>query len=152
MTTGEILCDGKDENGALILRCSNDEVKTQVALQEPRTLWGRDSHDAQRYGTNILNQIIGNRFAFPKSLYAVRDALKFFVANKPGALIVDFFTGNGTTLHAVNLLNAEDGGNRRCILFTNNEVSDAEEKVLRRAGHTPADDEWQRLGIAQYVT
>lgn len=153
MTTGEILCDGKDENGALILRCSNDEVKTQAALQEPRTLWVRDSHDASVYGSTFLNSIIGGgKFAFPKSLYAVRDALKFFVANKPDALIVDFFAGSGTTLHAVNLLNAEDGGNRRCILVTNNEVSDAEEKALRRAGHTPADDEWQRLGVARYVT
>lgn len=118
----------------------------------PRTLWTFETHDARDYGTKILNQIIGNRFAFPKSLYAVRDALKFFVANKPDALIVDFFAGSGTTLHAVNLLNAEDGGNRRCILVTNNEVSDAEEKALRRAGHTPADDEWQRLGVARYVT
>jgi adenine-specific DNA-methyltransferase len=32
----------------------------------------------------------------------------------------DFFADSGTTLHAVNLLNAEDGGNRRCIMVTNN--------------------------------
>ncbi|MBQ7198927.1 MAG: site-specific DNA-methyltransferase, partial [Selenomonadaceae bacterium] len=44
------------------------------------------------------------------------------------------------------------GGNRRCIMVTNNEVSDAEEKNLRRAGYTPNDDEWQKLGIARYVT
>ena len=74
------------------------------------------------------------------------------MANKPDALIVDFFAGSGTTLHAVNLLNAEDGGNRRCILVTNNEVSYDEEKALRRAGYTPADEEWQKLGVARYVT
>jgi adenine-specific DNA-methyltransferase len=48
------------------------------------------------------------------------------VANKPNALVVDFFAGSGTTLHAVNLLNAEDGGNRRCVMVTNNEVSEEE--------------------------
>ena len=35
--------------------------------------------------------------------------------------ILDFFAGSGTTLHATMLLNAEDGGGRRCILVTNNE-------------------------------
>ena len=82
----------------------------------------------------------------------MRDCLKFFVANKKDALIVDFFAGSGTTAHAVNLLNAEDGGARRCIMVTNNEVSEAEEKNLLRAGFKPNDAEWQKLGVARYVT
>lgn len=112
----------------------------------------RDTRRPRLRHKNFERDIGGGKFSFPKSLYAVRDALKFFVANKPDALIVDFFAGSGTTLHVVNLLNAEDGGNRRCILVTNNEVSDAEEKNLRRAGYTPADDDWQSLSIARYVT
>ncbi|RFT38794.1 site-specific DNA-methyltransferase, partial [Bifidobacteriaceae bacterium NR015] len=92
------------------------------------------------------------RFDFPKSLYAVHDAIRFFVANKPNALILDFFAGSGTTLHAVNLLNAEDGGHRRCIMVTNNEVSDEEAKKLKKDGFKPGDPEWERLGIAHYVT
>ena len=56
------------------------------------------------------------RFSFPKSLYATSDAIHYIVAKKPNALIIDFFAGSGTTLHAVNLLNAEDGGHRRCIM------------------------------------
>lgn len=35
--------------------------------------------------------------------------------------VLDFFAGSGTTGHAVMKLNAEDGGNRRFILCTNNE-------------------------------
>ncbi len=73
------------------------------------------------------------------------------MADKPDALIVDFFAGSGTTLHAVNLLNAEDGGRRRCIMVTNNEVSDAEAKALTKQGFKPGDPEWERLGIARYV-
>ena len=80
------------------------------------------------------------------------DAIRFFVADKPSALIVDFFAGSGTTLHAVNLLNAEDGGHRRCILVTNNEVSDAEAKEMSKRGLKPGDEEWEKLGIARYVT
>ena len=71
---------------------------------------------------------------------------------KPDALIVDFFAGSGTTLHAVNLLNAEDRGHRRCILVTNNEVSAGEAKTLAAQGRQPGDPEWEKLGIARYVT
>lgn len=122
-------------------------------LRMPPTQWKIASHNASENGTSLLTAVIGEkRFPFPKSLYAVRDTLRFFVAENTNALIVDFFAGSGTTLHAVNLLNAEDGGNRRCIMVTNNEVSDDEAKALRESGYQPGDVEWEKLGIAQYVT
>ena len=118
----------------------------------PGTIWQIHSHDATENGTKLLAKIVEKRFSFPKSLYAVHDAIRFFVADKPHALIVDFFAGSGTTLHAVNLLNAEDGGNRRCIMVTNNEVSGEEAKLLRDQGYQPGDEEWNKLGIARFVT
>lgn len=122
-------------------------------LRMPPTQWKIASHNASENGTTLLTTVIGEkRFPFPKSLYAVRDTLRFFVAENPNALIVDFFAGSGTTLHAVNLLNAEDGGYRRCIMVTNNEVSDDEAKALRENGYQPGDAEWEKLGIARYVT
>jgi len=48
------------------------------------------------------------------------------------AIILDFFAGSGTTLHATMQLNAEDGGNRQCILVTNNENNIAEEVCYER--------------------
>lgn len=119
----------------------------------PGTQWRIKSHNAEQGGTNLLKKFfVSSRFSFPKSVYAVEDALRFFVKSKPNALIVDFFAGSGTTLHAVNLLNAEDGGHRRCIMVTNNEVSDEEAKVLTTKGFHPGDKEWEDLGIAHYVT
>lgn len=118
----------------------------------PGTQWDIPSHNATYCGSQLLKKFIGNRFSFPKSLYAEHDAIKFFVANKPDALIVDFFAGSGTTLHAVNLMNAEDGGHRRCIIVTNNEVSVDEAKLLSEQGYKPGDDAWEKLGIARYVT
>jgi adenine-specific DNA-methyltransferase len=41
-------------------------------------------------------------------------------------------TGSGTTLHATMQLNAEDGGNRQCILVTNNENYICEEVTYER--------------------
>ena len=142
---GEIEIKGKDEDGALVLGISNKPVT-------PMTTWVQQSHSAGDFGTRLLKGIFPiQRFNFPKSLYAVKDALKFIVANKPNALIVDFFAGSGTTLQAVNLLNAEDGGHRRCIMVTNNEVSEAEAKSLRKQGYQPGDEEWEKYGIARYV-
>lgn len=137
--------DGYGEDGSII---SNTEVRFITAT----TQWNISTHNAHTNGTLLLQKIIGNRFTFPKSLYAVHDCIRFFVENKPNALVVDFFSGSGTTLHAVNLLNAEDGGHRRCIMVTNNEVSEAEAKDLTKKGYHPGDEEWERLGIARYVT
>lgn len=82
----------------------------------------------------------------------MEDTLNIFVANKSNALIVDFFAGSGTTLHAVNLLNKKDDGHRRCIMITNNEVSASEAKKLSIQGYNPGDEKWVNVGIARYVT
>lgn len=145
--SGQITVLGYDEDGSVLLDDS-DYTKEFV----PGNQWWIPSHDATEFGSKLLTNIIGKRFSFPKSLYAVEDTLRFFVKNKKDALILDFFAGSGTTLHAVNLLNAEDDGNRRCILVTNNEVSVEEATELEKKGLHPGDEEWNKLGIARYVT
>lgn len=128
------------------------DVDTSKVKAIPGDIWKIASHDSTQYGSRLLSEIlVTKRFTFPKSLYAVHDTIRFFVANKPNALIIDFFAGSGTTLHAVNLLNTEDGGHRRCIMVTNNEVSVEEAKSLSNKGLRPGDLEWEKLGIARYV-
>ena len=139
---------GYREDGSIIVDESGYKPKFV-----PGTQWTISAHDASRNGTNLIQKILGaDRFDFPKSLYSVHDAINFVVANNPKALIVDFFAGSGTTLHAVNLLNAVDGGHRRCIMVTNNEVSANEAKELMKNGFLPGDKEWEALGIARHVT
>ena len=144
--SGIIKVIGREEDGSVILDDSDYEKEFI-----PGNQWWITSHDATEFGSKLLSNFIGKRFSFPKSLYATHDTIRFFVANKPNALILDFFAGSGTTLHAVNLLNAEDGGHRRCIMVTNNEISNEEEKKLITQGFKPGDDEWEKLGIARYV-
>lgn len=144
---GQIRITGETIEGALEL-----EYVEGGKTYAPLTVWNRVSHSAAEHGSGVIKKIIpGRHFSFPKSVYAEQDTLRFVVGDKPNALILDFFAGSGTTLHAVNLLNAEDGGHRRCIMVTNNEVSDDESKALRRQGFHPGDEEWERLGIARYV-
>ncbi|HBP1729214.1 site-specific DNA-methyltransferase [Pseudomonas aeruginosa] len=122
--------------------------------RQVKTLWHRSTHDAGAYGADLLKAILGEgrKFSFPKSLYATRDAVAACVRDRPNALVVDFFAGSGTTLNAVNLLNAVDGGQRRCILVTNNEVSAEESASLSARGLQPGDAEWEAQGICRSVT
>jgi len=145
---GKIIITGKTEEGELLGYYAEDK------LTMPKTVWTLKSHIARDYGSVPLRMMFNGekRFDFPKSLYAVHDCVSIATQAKPSALIVDFFSGSGTTLHAVNLLNAEDGGHRRCIMVTNNEVSDEEAKEMTSRGLNPGDDAWERFGIARYVT
>lgn len=144
--SGYIDIDGYEKDGSIIASASKNKIVMET------NQWDFTSHDATEYGTNLLTKLIGGKFNYPKSLYAVFDCLSYSCFNKPNALILDFFAGSGTTLHAVNLLNAEDNGNRRCIMVTNNEVSDKEAKQLIKSGFKPGDSEWERLGIARHIT
>ena len=127
---------------------------TETQQRSIKTVWHRATHDAGNYGSSLLRGILGEggKFSFPKSLYATRDAVAAVVRDRPNALIVDFFAGSGTTLNAVNLLNASDGGQRRCILVTNNEVSAEEAAALSARGLQPGDAEWEAQGICRSVT
>ncbi len=138
---------GRRDDGSVIARYP--EGKRRM----PLTQWDFASHDAQRYGTTLLQSFIpGRRFPFPKSLYAVEDVLRIAVGHKPNAMILDYFGGSGTTAHAVARLNRQDGGRRQCILVTNNEVSEAEAGTLRKRAYRRGDPEWEELGIFEHVT
>ena len=143
---GKVTIDGYNKDGSVIAKYIAGKTSMQI------NQWDFVSHDASEHGTKLLTNMLGNRFSYPKSLYAVKDSLLYAVMEKKDAIIVDFFAGSGTTLHAVNLLNAEDGGKRKCIMVTNNEVSADEAKELTKKGFFPGDDKWNELGIARYVT
>lgn len=98
-----------------------------------KTVWSDPKYDANGYGKQLLNSILPNcPFEFPKSLWNVYDCIYSVVAKKKDAKILDFFAGSGTTGHAVMKLNAEDGGNRRFILCTNNENNICREVTYER--------------------
>jgi len=144
---GRIEIVGRDPDGAV--QAIYREGKGVI----PKRVWNMASHNAENGGSLILSKLIPNRrFPFPKSLYAVEDALRFFVADKPEAVILDFFSGSGTTAHAVMRLNKQDGGRRQCISVTNNEVGPDEQKSLRKQDLRPGDAEWEQWGICDYIT
>lgn len=140
---------------------SHDQRRNRVEVEyvgaverQIKTIWHRTAHDAGAYGSDILTTLLGKPglFPFPKSIYAVRDTLSALVGDRPKAIILDFFAGSGTTLHSTCLLNAEDGGQRQCIMVTNNEVSEEDSKALLGRGLQPGDQKWESRGICRAIT
>lgn len=148
---GEIIITGRDEiTGTVSIEFARPEAK----MYNIKTVWYRKLHDSGVYGSTLLSSIIGRdiKFDFPKSLYSTKDTLENVLRNNMNATVVDFFAGSGTTLNAINLMNAEDNGKRTCILVTNNECSEDDAKQLTKLGYSKGDDEWEALGICKAVT
>lgn len=145
--TGKIAIEGYEDSGAAIVKYVDGK------RSNPTTQWAIDSHNAQSHGSDLIREMIPAReFPFPKSLYAVEDALRIVSGDKKDAIILDFFSGSGTTCHATMRLNRQDGGRRQCISITNNEVAANEQTALLEAGLRPGDPDWEKWGICDYIT
>lgn len=89
--------------------------------------------------TDVLNADAANEiksifdtkvFSFPKPMRLIAQLIRFI--EESDSVILDFFAGSGTTMHATMHLNAEDGGHRQCILVTNNENGICEQVTYER--------------------
>lgn len=146
---GEFNASGQRADGSLLV----DDIDTEEVLAVPSTQWRISSHDATQYGSRLLDCFVGGHpFTFPKSLYAVADAIRFFADDNPEAVVLDAFGGSGTTTHALMLLNSQDGGRRRSVLITNNEVGADQASALHRQGLFRGDEDFEKCGIFQAAT
>lgn len=142
---GAVEVTGRGERGQVLVRPA-ETTKTA------KTIWSRGRHIAGGAGgTQLLNALLGERniFSFPKSIYAVRDCLDVAIGDRRDALILDFFAGSATTLHAACLMNTADGGTRRCVVVTNNEVNEERARQLNGEGLFVGDADFERHGIYQ---
>lgn len=86
-----------------------------------------------------------------KPIRLIRQLVKW-ANNSRDAVVLDFFGGSGTTAHAIAAMNAEDGGHRRAIVVTNNELSKADRKEMLESGFRAGDAEWEARGVFQSKT
>lgn len=97
----------------------------EMEYEMPSSVFYKDGRGASLE----LDSILGNKlFSNPKD----RNILMNLLSYKENNIVLDFFAGSGTTLHAVMQLNAEDGGHRQCILCTNNENGICENVTYER--------------------
>ena len=119
---------GKDGNGV-------PRIKTYLNAKErgltPETILFANDTATNEQAKNELKEMFDGIAVFetPKPNQLIELLLKISI--KEG-IILDFFAGSGTTLHATMQLNAEDGGHRQCILVTNNENGICENVTYER--------------------
>jgi DNA methylase N-4/N-6 domain protein len=112
--TGEIIFS-KDET-RIIRKIYLDTLSGRT----PETIWFGKDVGTTRSAMSEIKEIFGtSAFGTPKPTGLIERTLRLL--SQTDTTILDFFAGSGTTGHAVMKLNAEDGGNRRFILCTNNE-------------------------------
>lgn len=87
--------------------------------QRPKSIMSDDQRP-----DNTMLEDMGLDFDNPKQLSFMKRILSIFADD---AVFLDFFAGSGTTAHAIEELNKEDGGHRRWILITSNEDQDEDD-------------------------
>ena len=120
---------GLDGKGAPQLKRYLSEVQQGVV---PTTYWSYDDCGHNDEARKELKEIFGHPpFDSPKPTRLLKQIVQVASAEKD-ITILDFFAGSGTTLHATMQLNKEDGGERQCILVTNNENNICREVTYER--------------------
>ena len=118
-------------DGEKILRKVYFNEEDDQTIYQVEQAYFDDSKYRNAVGTKELQEIIqNNKFNNPKPVDLIKHILKISSGNN--AIILDFFAGSGTTGQAVMELNAADGGNRKCILVTNNENNIATDITYER--------------------
>jgi len=136
------------ENIQNLLRVKKNKNTYEIELGKTfgtyRTVWIDSRYDSNEYGKKIINHLVPESpFDFPKSLWNVYDCLYAVIADKKNAIVLDFFAGSGTTGHAVMKLNAEDDGNRKFILCTNNENNICRDVTYERVKRVIQEEDYK---------
>lgn len=118
------------ERGAVSLYKKQRPELGDLPSKKPKSIFYKPEYSSGN-GTAQLKAIFGDKvFNNPKPIDLLMDFVR--ISASKNSIILDFFAGSGTTLHATMQLNAEDGGHRQCILVTNNENGICEQVTYER--------------------
>ena len=145
--TNELIADnrvwfGKEGNNAPAYKRFLSEVKDGVT---PMTVWKYTdvghSQDATKEVKDLFDGVA--YFDYPKPAKLIKQLAS--LCTDGNDIILDFFSGSGTTAHAVTELNAEDGGNRRWICVQLPELTDEKSEAYKAGYRTIADIARERI-------
>ena len=124
------------DNTPRIKRFLSELRKTGIT---PMTIWKHTEVDHSQGATQKLAKLFDGKkyFDYPKPVTLIERCLQLY--SDKDSIILDFFSGSGTTAHAVMQLNAEDGGNRQYIMVQLPEET-PEDSEARKAGYNTIPD------------
>ena len=111
--------------------------------QIPNDFWGIEYGTNQRASLEVEALFEKRYFDFPKPVSWIKSLLS--IGSDKDSLIFDFFSGSGTTAHAVMQLNAEDNGNRRFICVQLPEVTDEKSEAFKAGFKNIAEISKERI-------
>ena len=131
------------DNGNLFIRNNKIILKMRPGYERSETTEPFWAFLSKEIGTaesakKELNSILGEGHGFETVKPTSLIERLIFHASCKDSLILDFFSGSGTTGHAVMDLNAEDGGKRQYICVQLDEKTD-EKSEARKAGYDTID-------------
>lgn len=110
----------------------------------PVNFWTRDSAGTTDEASKLLEKLMGTKvFDFPKPHTLVQKAM--CIGMDDNSIVLDFFSGSGTTAHAVMQLNAEDGGARQCISVQLPEITDKKSEAFKAGYENIAEISKERI-------
>ena len=145
--TQELIADNRvwfGPNGSGVPRYKRflSEVKDGVT---PMTVWKYTdvghSQDATKEVKDLFDGVA--YFDYPKPVKLIKRLASLCTSDND--VILDFFSGSGTTAHAVTELNTEDGGNRRWICVQLPELTDEKSEAYKAGYRTIADIARERI-------
>ena len=106
-----------DEENRLVYSPASDKIYRKLFVNEntgniPETIWN-DTSNAANAADEIKKIFDFQIFDTVKPIPYIERMLQ--LSTEKSDIVLDFFSGSGTTAHAVMQLNAEDGGNRQWI-------------------------------------
>lgn len=104
----------RSENGDISI-----DFKTRMDEDSlPTTWWDKKEYASANYGAAEMKELFNFKpFDFPKSRRLVQDCIRAAGGLAEQSIILDFFPGSATTFDAVQRLNNDDNGKRKCILI-----------------------------------
>ena len=109
-----------------------------------KTHWIDPKYHAIHHGMKVVESLLGGKyFDFPKSIYLIEDILK--LTTDKDSLVLDFFSGSGTTAHSTMMLNAKDNGNRKWIMITLPEKTEEKSEAFKAGYKTIPEISRERI-------
>ncbi len=143
------LNESNDDFDIDLLRLSKNE-KPEHYIPPTETKLGSSLWvDLKPNGSNHAQKVFKKKvFNSPKSCDLIKRLIQFSCGSIKDVLILDFFSGSGTTAQSVMELNRDDGGNRKFICVQLAEALDSENKD-QKAGSDFCDSIGKPRNIAE---
>ena len=102
----------------------------------PMTIWKYEDVGHSQDATQKLAKMFDGKkyFDYPKPVGLIKRCLALY--SDKDSIILDFFSGSGTTAQAMFELNSDDGGNRKFILVQLPEKTDENSPAFKDGYHT----------------